>query len=49
MPKLYKKIINKEFDPKDIITHKIALDDASKGYQIFNEHEDDCIKVILKP
>jgi S-(hydroxymethyl)glutathione dehydrogenase / alcohol dehydrogenase len=49
MPMLYKKIINKEFDPKDIITHKIALDDASVGYQLFNEHEDNCIKVILKP
>ncbi|MFE8699347.1 zinc-dependent alcohol dehydrogenase [Cytobacillus sp. FJAT-54145] len=49
MPDLYKKIENKEFDPTDIITHKIPLDEASHGYEIFNGHNDDCIKVILKP
>ncbi|HHB1951547.1 TPA: glutathione-dependent formaldehyde dehydrogenase, partial [Bacillus cereus] len=49
MPELFKKITNKEFDPKEIITHKIPLEEASYGYQIFNNREDDCIKVILKP
>jgi S-(hydroxymethyl)glutathione dehydrogenase/alcohol dehydrogenase len=49
MPKLYEMIKDKEFDPKDIITHKLPLDKASHGYQIFNDHEDDCIKVVLKP
>lgn len=49
MSMLYEKIVNKEFDPKDIITHKMNLKDASHGYKIFNGHEDDCIKVILKP
>lgn len=49
MPMLYEKIVNKEFDPKDIITHKINLEEASHGYKIFNGHEDDCIKVVLKP
>ncbi|MCF6411653.1 zinc-dependent alcohol dehydrogenase [Pseudalkalibacillus salsuginis] len=49
MPELLQKITDKEFDPTDIITHKITLDDASKAYKLFNDHEDDCIKVILKP
>ncbi|MDF2035613.1 glutathione-dependent formaldehyde dehydrogenase [Cytobacillus oceanisediminis] len=49
MPMLYEKIVNEEFDPKDIITHKINLEDASHGYRIFNGHEDKCIKVVLKP
>jgi S-(hydroxymethyl)glutathione dehydrogenase / alcohol dehydrogenase len=49
MPKLYEMIINKEIDPTDIITHKLPLDKASDGYHLFNEHEDNCIKVILKP
>ncbi|MED3575270.1 zinc-dependent alcohol dehydrogenase [Cytobacillus praedii] len=49
MPKLYEMIKDKEFDPTDIITHKLPLDKASHGYQIFNNHEDDCIKVVLKP
>ncbi len=49
MPKLYDMIVDKKFDPKEIITHSMSLEEASKGYQIFNGHEDDCIKVILKP
>ncbi|MFT8323106.1 MAG: zinc-dependent alcohol dehydrogenase [Bacillus sp. (in: firmicutes)] len=49
MPKLYDMIINKKFDPQDIITHKVSLDDASHAYKIFNNHEDNAIKVVLKP
>ncbi|WP_313799346.1 zinc-dependent alcohol dehydrogenase [Cytobacillus sp.] len=49
MPILYEMIKNKVFDPTDIITHKLPLDKASHGYHIFNSHEDDCIKVVLKP
>jgi S-(hydroxymethyl)glutathione dehydrogenase / alcohol dehydrogenase len=49
MPKLYDMIVDKKFDPKEIITHKMSLEEASKGYQMFNNHEDDCIKVVLKP
>lgn len=49
MPFLYEKIVKGDMNPKDIITHIMPLDDASKAYQIFNNKEDDCIKVILKP
>lgn len=38
-----------EFDATDIITHKLSLDEGSKGYSIFDNKEDGCIKVILKP
>jgi alcohol dehydrogenase len=33
----------------DIITHRLALSDAPKGYDIFNKKEDHCVKVVLKP
>ncbi|MGG2056294.1 zinc-dependent alcohol dehydrogenase [Lysinibacillus pakistanensis] len=49
MPLLYDKIMAGEFDPREIITHRLPLEEASKAYQIFNDHEDECIKVILKP
>jgi len=29
--------------------HSIPLVEAAHGYQIFNEKEDDCVKVVLKP
>lgn len=49
MPTLYEKIVRGEIDPTAIITHKLALEDAAHGYHIFNNKQEDCIKVILKP
>lgn len=49
MPELFKKITAGEFDPTEIITHKVPMEQASEAYKMFYEHEDDCIKVILKP
>lgn len=33
----------------DIITHTLPLEDAAHGYKIFQEKEEDCVKVVLKP
>lgn len=33
----------------DIITHSVPLADAAKMYSIFNNKEDNCVKVVLKP
>jgi S-(hydroxymethyl)glutathione dehydrogenase/alcohol dehydrogenase len=49
IPELYQMIMEEKFDPTDIITHQIPLSEASHGYEIFDEKNDDCIKVILKP
>ncbi len=49
MPHLYDQIKSGKIDPTKIITHKMSLDEAAHGYDIFNKKEDDCIKVILKP
>ncbi|MBM7553786.1 zinc-dependent alcohol dehydrogenase [Thalassobacillus pellis] len=48
MPKLYDMVENNEFDPTDIITHRLPLEEAAKGYDIFDKKEDGNIKVILK-
>ncbi|MEA0553525.1 zinc-dependent alcohol dehydrogenase [Lysinibacillus irui] len=49
MPKLFDLITAGKFDPTDIITHKLPLEEASKAYKLFSNREDNCIKVILKP
>ncbi|MDQ3253001.1 MAG: glutathione-dependent formaldehyde dehydrogenase [Acidobacteriota bacterium] len=46
---LLKKIVDGEIDPSFIITHRMALDDAPKGYETFKHKHDGCIKVVLKP
>jgi threonine dehydrogenase-like Zn-dependent dehydrogenase len=34
---------------EDLTTHRLPLDDAPHGYEIFKQKQDGCIKVVLKP
>ncbi|MBD2060089.1 glutathione-dependent formaldehyde dehydrogenase [Oculatella sp. FACHB-28] len=38
-----------DIDPSYIITHRMKLEDAPKGYEIFKQKKDNCIKVVLDP
>ncbi len=49
MPELLEHISAGRLKPEVIITHRMALDDAAKGYQIFNDKKEDCRKVVLVP
>lgn len=49
IPELYEQIRSGRFDPTDIITHRLPLDQGEHGYKIFNDKEENCIKVVLKP
>jgi threonine dehydrogenase-like Zn-dependent dehydrogenase len=49
MHPLLKKIVNDEIDPSFVITHRMALVDAPKGFDIFLNKQEDCIKVVLTP
>ncbi len=40
---------NGDIDPTFIITHRLPLEQAPHGYEIFNNKQDECIKVVLKP
>ena len=49
LPELLEFIENGDLRPADIITHRMSLEDAAKGYEIFNEKQEDCRKVVLTP
>jgi len=38
-----------KIDPSFVITHRMPLADAPRGYEIFNNKQDECVKVVLKP
>nr|WP_301512392.1 hypothetical protein [Variovorax sp. CAN15] len=38
-----------DLKPEVIITHHMALEDAARGYDIFEKAEEDCRKVVLTP
>ena len=49
MRPLLERVINEEIDPTMVITHRMRLADAAKGYEIFLKKEDNCEKVVLTP
>jgi threonine dehydrogenase-like Zn-dependent dehydrogenase len=49
MHPLLERIQNREIDPSFVITHQMRLDEAPKGFDIFNRKLDDCEKIVLKP
>ena len=49
MPSLLDRIEKGEIDPAAIITHRLTLDEAPKGYEIFQKKQDNCVKVVMTP
>jgi threonine dehydrogenase-like Zn-dependent dehydrogenase len=46
---LFDLIKKGKIDPSFVVTHVLPLEEAPEAYQMFNDKEDDCIKVVLKP
>jgi threonine dehydrogenase-like Zn-dependent dehydrogenase len=49
MRPLLERIQNGDIDPSFVITHRIPLSDAPRGYDLFKHKKDDCLKVVLTP
>lgn len=46
--KLLKYIEEGKLRPEAVITHHMPLDEAAKGYDVFDGKKDNCVKVVLK-
>ena len=44
---LLERIRKGEIDPTFIITHRMGLEQAPEGYEVFKHKRDDCMKVVL--
>jgi threonine dehydrogenase-like Zn-dependent dehydrogenase len=49
MKPLLERIQKKQIDPSCVITHRLSLNDAPHGYEIFKKKREECIKVVLHP
>ncbi|HEV7415270.1 MAG TPA: zinc-dependent alcohol dehydrogenase [Tianweitania sediminis] len=49
LPQLLKRIENGDIDPSFVITHRASLEEGPALYDTFNNKQDGCIKVVLKP
>jgi threonine dehydrogenase-like Zn-dependent dehydrogenase len=46
---LLRRIEQGDIDPAFVITHRLHLDDAPHGYEIFRDKKEQCIKIVLQP
>ncbi len=46
---LLARIREGDIDPSFVITHRLPLDEAPRGYQLFRDKQDECNKVVLTP
>jgi threonine dehydrogenase-like Zn-dependent dehydrogenase len=46
---LLQRIQDGQIDPSFVITHRMSLDDAPRGFDMFLNKQDECMKVVLTP
>ena len=46
---LLERIRNREIDPSFVISHRLPLDQAPQGFEMFRDKQDDCTKIVLEP
>ncbi|HEU4684892.1 MAG TPA: zinc-dependent alcohol dehydrogenase [Nitrospira sp.] len=46
---LLKRIAGGEIDPSFVVTHRLSLEEAPNGFQLFAGKMDGCIKVVMTP
>ncbi len=49
LAKLLSMIERGKLDPTLILTHSLPLEEAPHGYDMFANHKESCVKVVLKP
>jgi threonine dehydrogenase-like Zn-dependent dehydrogenase len=46
---LLQHVANGELDPTCLLTHRLPLDDAPRGYDLFQKKKDGCVRVVFAP
>jgi len=46
---LLDRIRHGDIDPSFVVTHRMSLSDAPRGYEIFKHRREECVKVVLTP
>ena len=49
MPRMLEHVQNGELDPSFLITHRMPLEDAARGYEMFKDKEDGCVRAVFAP
>jgi S-(hydroxymethyl)glutathione dehydrogenase / alcohol dehydrogenase len=48
-PRLFEHVRNGHLTPRELVTHRIPLEEIAEGYHIFSAKLDGCIKPLVVP
>jgi threonine dehydrogenase-like Zn-dependent dehydrogenase len=48
MRPLLERIVKGDIDPSFVVTHRLPLNEAANGFELFANKLDECEKVVLK-
>jgi threonine dehydrogenase-like Zn-dependent dehydrogenase len=49
MARLFDHASRGELDPSFLVTHRFSLEEGPRGYEMFKEKEDGCVRIVFKP
>ncbi|MNX95854.1 Zinc-binding dehydrogenase [compost metagenome] len=49
VPRLLELVAKGELDPSFMVTHRLSLDEAPHGYDLFKHKEDGCVRAVFIP
>jgi threonine dehydrogenase-like Zn-dependent dehydrogenase len=49
LPRLFEHVRQGNLRPRDVLTHRFALEDIAEGYRVFTSKLDQCIKPVVIP
>jgi threonine dehydrogenase-like Zn-dependent dehydrogenase len=49
LPRLLEHASRGELDPSFLITHRFSLEESPRGYQMFKNKQDGCVRAVFAP
>jgi threonine dehydrogenase-like Zn-dependent dehydrogenase len=49
MPQMLEHVQQGELDPSFLVTHRMSLEEAPRGYDMFKSKEDGCRRAVFAP
>ncbi len=49
LPRLFDYVVQGDLDPSAVLTHDLPLDDAVRGYELFKNKHDGCVRAVFRP
>jgi threonine dehydrogenase-like Zn-dependent dehydrogenase len=49
MPEMMASVQSGELDPSYLVTHRMSLEDSPRGYELFKNKEDKCLRAVFAP